>query len=291
MDAGQIQQTLAVFLIGLVIGQALYSPLPASYGRRIGMLLFIIGSAMVALSGSQGILTIARFIQALGAAAALVAPILAPWSGGIVLQVAGWHALFWPLAVFGFIALLWCLFGLPDTLPPERRAKLDGKSVLRAYGRLLLQRDFMVITLTGGLILGSQLTYISASSFIFTGVFSLTLAGVASHCIAAGVLLLATLNGVASLIPFALLIVPAMGALGRVFGDLTALTMQLTKPQAGITSSIMGALQYLLSSINFFIYSKFSFGLEGLPLTMLFCSVIALFLSLKRINKTINIMG
>lgn len=49
----------------------------------------------------------------------------------------------------------------------------------------------------------------------------------------------------------------------------------------------MGALQYLLSSMIGFIYSKFAFRLEGLPLTMQLCGVIALFLCLKRINKTI----
>lgn len=293
VDAGQIQQTLAVFLIGLAIGQALYGPLLDCYGRRTplitGMLLFIAGSAMAALSASPEMLIIARFIQALGAAAGLVtpraiisdvctvtesakiysvlmqimmvAPILAPLNGGMVLHVAGWHTVFWLLAVFGVIALLWCLFGLPDTLPLECRARGDGKSVLRAYGRLLLQRDFMVLTLAGGLILGSLFTYISASSFIFTGVFSmtptvfgvlfalnslmiigggflsnallkrgytektLTLAGIASHCLAAGALLLATLAGAASLIPFVLLITLAVGTLGLVFGNLTALTM------------------------------------------------------------------
>ncbi|WP_260766750.1 multidrug effflux MFS transporter [Klebsiella pneumoniae] len=359
VDAGQIQQTLTVFLIGLAIGQALYGPLLDSYGRRTslitGMLLFIAGSVMAALSASPEVLTIARFIQALGAAAGLVtpraivsdvctvtesakiysvlmqvmmvAPILAPLIGGMVLQVASWHILFWLLAVFGVIALLWCQFGLPETLPPERRARLDSKSVLRAYGRLLLQQDFMVLTLAGGLMLGSLFTYISASSFIFTGVFSLTpaafsvlfalnslmligggyfsnalltrgysekiltQAGIASHCIAAGVLLFATLKGAVSLIPFALLIALAIGSLGLVFGNLTALAMQLANKQAGIASSIIGALQYLLSSIIGFIYSKFAFGLESLPLTMLLCGVIALFLCLKRINKTINIRG
>jgi DHA1 family bicyclomycin/chloramphenicol resistance-like MFS transporter len=114
---------------------------------------------------------------------------------------------------------------------------------------------------------------------------NLTLTGIALHVVAAGLLLLAVLSGTASLMLFALLIAIAVGALGLVFGNLTALTMQQAKHQAGVASSIMGAMQYLQSSVIGFIYSKFAFGLEGLPLTMLVCGVIALAFCLKR-NKT-----
>jgi len=344
VDAGRIQQTLAVFLTGLAIGQALYGPLLDSYGRRLpllaGMGLFILGSAIAALSTSPEMLTAARFIQALGAAAGLVtpraivsdicnvtesakiysvlmqvmmvAPILAPLTGSLVLQVAGWHSIFWLLTLFGFVALLWCLYGVPETLPAERHARLKGKSVLRTYASFLRQREFMALTLAGGFILGSLFIYISASSFIFSGLFSLspaafsslfalnsvmligggfvsnallkrgggekmlTLTGIAIHCAAVGILLLITLSGAASLQVFTLLIALAIGALGLVFGNLTALTMQQARHQAGVASSIMGALQYLQSSIIGFIYSKFAFGPEGLPLTMLLCGVIAL---------------
>jgi DHA1 family bicyclomycin/chloramphenicol resistance-like MFS transporter len=355
VDAGRIQQTLAVFLTGLALGQAMYGPLLDSFGRRapllVGIMLFIAGSALAALSTSAEMLTAARFIQALGAAAGLVtpraivsdictvtesakiysvlmqvmmvAPILAPLTGGLVLQVAGWHALFWLLTLAGTITLLWCLFGLPETLPPQRRIRLDGRSALRAYGNVLGQRDFMLLTLAGGFILGSLFTYISASSFIFTRTFSLTpttfsalfalnsvmligggfisnallrrgyreitltLAGIVTHAGTALVLLLLTLSGVASLTLFTLLIAVAVGALGLVFGNLTALTMQQAKHQAGVASSVMGAMQYLQSSVIGIIYSKCAFGLEGLPLTMLACGIVALVFCLKS-NKQNN---
>ncbi|MCS3430598.1 multidrug effflux MFS transporter [Klebsiella sp. BIGb0407] len=349
VDAGRIQQTLVVFLAGLAIGQALYGPLLDSYGRRMpliaGMLLFILGSALAALSDSPEMLTAARFIQALGAAAGLVtpraivsdvctvsesakiysilmqvmmvAPILAPLIGGLVLQTASWHAIFWLLALFGVIALLWCLSGLPETLPVERRVRLDGRSVLRSYANMLAHRDFMAYTLAGSFILGSLFTYISASAFIFTHDFSLspatfsylfalnsvmlicggflsnslltrgysektlTVAGIMVHGLAAASLLLLVLSGTASLIAYALLIALAIGSLGLVFGNLTALTMQHAQQQAGIASSIMGSVQYFLSSIIGLIYSKLVFGLESLPLVMLACSIIAVIFVLK----------
>ncbi len=359
VDAGRIQQTLAVFLAGLAIGQAMYGPLLDSYGRRVplmvGILFFIVGSVISALSTSPEMLTSARFVQALGAAAGLVtpraivsdicgvtesakiysmlmqvmmiAPVLAPIIGGLILQVAGWHTIFWLLAMLGCIALLWCMYGLPETLPAKRFVRLETKTVLRAYGNVLMHRGFMALTLAGGFILGSLFTYISASSFIFSTIFNLsptvfsalfafnsvmligggfvsnallkqgcseqnlTLTGIVIHLAATGILLLAILAGVASLIPFALLIAVAVGALGLVFGNLTALTMQQAKRQAGVASSVMGAMQYLQSSIIGFLYSKFAFELEGLPLTMFICGVIALVFCLKYKNKTINSGG
>ena len=70
---GQVQQTLTIFLIGLGIGQGLYGPFLDRFGRRppllIGIALFTIGSLAAALSTSFEGLLVARFLQALGAAA------------------------------------------------------------------------------------------------------------------------------------------------------------------------------------------------------------------------------
>lgn len=344
VDAGRIQHTLSVFLAGLAIGQALYGPLLDRYGRRYpliaGMLLFIAGSVAAALSTSAEMLTLARFVQALGAAAGLVtpraivsdmcsvtesskiysvlmqvmmiAPILAPIVGGMVLQTGSWHSIFWVLSAFGAIALLWCLYGLPETLAPEARTRLDGATVYRAYTGLLRQRDFMAYTLAGGFILGSLFTWISASSFIFTGFFALTpaafsylfamnsvmligggflsnlllkrghtetaltRAGIVIHILAGGVLFLTVLAGTASVVLFAAGVAVGMGALGLVFGNLTALTMQQARNQAGVASSIMGALQYLMSSVIGFAYSRWAAGLESLPLAICLCGTVAL---------------
>ncbi len=75
---GKIQQTLSVFLVGLALGQGIYGPLLDRFGRRrpllIGLGIFVLGSVMAALAPSVEWLLAARFLQALGAAAGLVAP-------------------------------------------------------------------------------------------------------------------------------------------------------------------------------------------------------------------------
>ena len=73
---GQVQQTLTIFLIGLGIGQGLYGPLLDRFGRKppllIGIGLFTLGSLFAALTTSFEGLLVARFLQAIGAAAGAV---------------------------------------------------------------------------------------------------------------------------------------------------------------------------------------------------------------------------
>lgn len=78
ISPGQVQQTLTIFLIGLALGQGLYGPLLDRYGRRppllIGITLFCLGSLLATMTHSFEMLLVARFIQALGAAAGSVTP-------------------------------------------------------------------------------------------------------------------------------------------------------------------------------------------------------------------------
>src|SRR5690606_20054487 len=68
----QLQLTLAVFLVGLGIGQLVAGPLSDAFGRRrpllVGVVVFAAASAVAALSPSVPALIAARAVQALGAA-------------------------------------------------------------------------------------------------------------------------------------------------------------------------------------------------------------------------------
>src|SRR5690606_11447579 len=59
------------------------------------------------------------------------------------------------------------LFGLPETLPPERRAKTGLGAVLRNYLGLLADPRFMGYALAGGLASAAMFAYISGSPFVF----------------------------------------------------------------------------------------------------------------------------
>lgn len=206
VSAGKIQQTLSVFLVGLALGQGLYGPLLDRFGRRwpllIGLGIFVLGSVMAALAPNVEWLLFARFLQALGAAAGLVAPraivsdvcsvqesarvfsvlmqvmmiapILAPVIGSYLLTHGGWRMVFWTLAVVGALGTAWGLRSIPETLAPAKRAPLHARAILRAYAQQCRHPAFMAYTLAGGFILGALFVYISVSPFVLIEHFGMT---------------------------------------------------------------------------------------------------------------------
>lgn len=344
----RIQQTLAVFLAGLALGQGLYGPLLDRYGRRwpllLGIGIFVTGSVLAALAPSVEWLMAARFLQALGAAAGLVtpravvadlcsvsesarvfsllmqvmmiAPIVAPVLGGYLLGHGGWRLIFWALAGLGLLGLAWGMRSLPDTLPAQGRVPLRPGHIARAYGRQARHPAFMAYTLAGGFVLGSLFSYISASAFIFTQHFTLTptqfsllfagnsvslvlggqagnalqrrgvaeqqtlFIGLAIHTAVGLALAVAALAGAATLPLFAALLALAIGSLGLVFGNITALTMAQAGAQAGVASALMGMLQYLLSAVVGYGASLAGPVTVTLPWSIAVCGALAVVLSL-----------
>ena len=197
-DETQIQLTLAVYFLGLSIGQLIYGPIADRFGRRIPLLvgvgLFTAASLACALAPSLEWLIGARFVQALGGCAGMVlsraivsdkcdsvgaakvfsqlmlvmglAPILAPMLGGLLVNLYGWQSIFIVLTAFSALAALAVALGLPESLPDNvPRQPLSG--ALRQYGRLLKDREFLGHALTGGIAMAGMFAYIAGSPFVF----------------------------------------------------------------------------------------------------------------------------
>lgn len=75
-DAGAVQATLAVFFVGLAVGQAVYGPIADRFGRRvplvIGIAVYVAASGLAAAAPDIEMLTLARVLQALGGCAGIV---------------------------------------------------------------------------------------------------------------------------------------------------------------------------------------------------------------------------
>ena len=75
---GDVERTLAAYLIGLALAQVFYGPMADRYGRKppllVGLALFMLGSLGCALAGSAQALTGWRVLQAMGGAAGIVIP-------------------------------------------------------------------------------------------------------------------------------------------------------------------------------------------------------------------------
>lgn len=201
-DAASVQLTLAVFFVGIALGQLFYGPLSDRYGRRrplvLGMLGFCLASLGCVYASSIEALIFWRFAQAMTGCAGMVisravvrdlcepqemarvlsllvlvmgvAPILAPFLGSLSLNYFDWQGLFAFLAVFGaFCAVLAALY-VPESLSTQKRDKvLSFAGVWSNYGQVMRHRRFMGYALAGGVAQAGMFSYISASSFVFIG--------------------------------------------------------------------------------------------------------------------------
>jgi MFS transporter, DHA1 family, multidrug resistance protein len=197
-DTAAAQLTLSIFFIGLAFGQALYGPIADRYGRKrpllFGCALYMLASIACVLAPSIESLVALRLAQALGGCAGMVisrsvvrdlfdahesarvysflmlvmgiAPITAPLLGGQLLALFGWRAIFWLLGGFGLTCLLMVAFGLPESLPAERRNRAGIGRSLGVYLQLLADRRFVGYALAGGFLSAGMFAYISGSPFV-----------------------------------------------------------------------------------------------------------------------------
>ncbi len=205
VSPGAAQLTLAVFMIGVAIGQIANGPVTDKYGRKkpllVGLAVYILGAMICALAPTITMLIGGRFLQALGASAGAVitaaiardlwsgklladrlsllfliigvAPILAPSLGGLILTQWDWHGLFWFLVAFGTLVAISVTL-LPETSSAHERAHVRLRDAVGTYATLLRNTPFILFVLTGACAVGMLLTYITGSSFIYMKTLGVT---------------------------------------------------------------------------------------------------------------------
>lgn len=205
---GAVQITLAIFLLGLAVGQVLWGTLSDHVGPRVpllsGCLLFSCMAIVCATTHSIHILIAARFFMGLGGSAGVVvsraivrdlfeeqeaarfysimmiiggiAPIVAPFLGSLLLTHYSWRAIYWTITAFGGFCLGASLWSIPETLTRENRMRGHVVAVFRGYCRILVSRRFLVPALAIGCTSGILFTYIASSSFIFIELFGVPVA-------------------------------------------------------------------------------------------------------------------
>lgn len=204
--ASLVQMSLTTCLIGLATGQLVFGPLSDIRGRK-KPLMFSLGiygvtSLALAFTTSIGIFILLRFIQGFTGAAGIViaraaardiysgneltrafallalvsgaAPILAPISGGFVLNFGSWPVVFYIIAVIGILLLLSVMFFYSETHPLENRSEGTIFAVVKTFGHLLKDKVFLGISFTQSLIMSSMFAYIAGSPFILQNIYEVT---------------------------------------------------------------------------------------------------------------------
>lgn len=197
-DTAGVQASLMAFMAAIAVCQLFYGPISDMVGRKpplyFGMALFVAGAVGSALAPSIEWLVAARFLQGVGACAAMalpraivrdgytgadaaqlqsllmlvfsVSPILAPLGGSLIVQFGNWRAIFYVVAGIGVLGALLVLFFLKETRPPEARLESSIGSALRGYGVLLRDRNFLGLSMIGAFGMSSFMAYLANSSFI-----------------------------------------------------------------------------------------------------------------------------
>jgi len=193
-----IQFTLTAFFLGVAVGQLVVGSLSDSLGRRRVVLLafavLTVTSALVAAAPTLEVLIVGRVLQGLGAAAGVVVvraivsdigvgpqipraysllmgtlaagPLLASFSGTVLLQVSGWHAILVGTVVASAGYLLLATLGIPESLPAARRAPFRIGGMIAAYGRLLRDPAYVGFALAMAFVFAGLAVYVNASSFV-----------------------------------------------------------------------------------------------------------------------------
>ena len=195
------QLTLTGTLAGLALGQLIVGPLSDSLGRRrplmAGIALHMLASLLCLFAPNITVLSLARGLQGMGAAAAAVvavavvgdlfedtaaatvmsrlmlilgvAPIVAPSLGAAVLLKASWHWVFAMLIVMAGALLLVAALALPETLPMRNRRPLQVRSIAATYLSLLRDLRFVVLVVVGALGMAGLFAYIAGAAFVLQG--------------------------------------------------------------------------------------------------------------------------
>lgn len=192
------QLTMTACIAGMAIGQLIVGPISDSRGRRTLILIFTaifaLMSALCAVAEDGSLLIAARLVQgfASGAAAAigravvtdvwedreaaakfgsltavgLIAPVLGPSIGGLLLGVGTWRTIFWFLFGVGVCMLVVSLLAMPETLPPGRRHPGGLRQLVDRSNELLHDRAFVSPVLIQCLATAGFFVYIGGSSFV-----------------------------------------------------------------------------------------------------------------------------
>lgn len=201
-----VQASLMVFFIAMGVGQIIYGPVSDMLGRKrplfFGLAVFALASVGCALAPDIQTLIVLRFIQGLGASAAMVipravvrdlhtgvdaarlmsllmlvfsvSPVLAPLFGSLLIDWMGWRSVFWAITIIAVLGLILLTTSLTETRPPAQRVNSTVRSALAGYGVLLRDRHFLGLVFIGAFGMSSFFAYLANSPFVMINHFGLT---------------------------------------------------------------------------------------------------------------------
>ncbi|WP_440053476.1 Bcr/CflA family multidrug efflux MFS transporter [Pseudoalteromonas sp. T1lg65] len=200
----QVQVSLSGYLAGYAIGMMVFGPLADKFSRQtlalLGLAGFTLCSIGLALTNDIDVFCILRVLQAFCGAAAtvvvpgviryhyqentakgmsyvsmimMIAPLLAPTLGAIMLLYFDWHALFWFLAVYALLVMA-VLQGFSIAIPTKNQAPVNLRFFLRNYQVVLTEKKARYDILSSMLVSFAFFCFLTSVSFIYLDYFGVS---------------------------------------------------------------------------------------------------------------------
>ncbi|MFD5868600.1 multidrug effflux MFS transporter [Corynebacterium sp. NPDC060344] len=210
-----------------------------------------------------------------------VAPIMAPLVGAVLLVPFGWRSIFVFMGVFNLASLAVLAIVVKESLPRENRSMGGLRGLFGGIAEVVKIPGFLGYVIAFWFSFGAMFAYISGSPFVMQGQLGLgvgtysVLFAVASAMIVLGSAVSARMVntvdprrllglGIAAMLvasvlllvdayvhPTVWIIVPllmmALGAMGFIMGNATALATGLARRRAGAASAMLGAGQFVVA--------------------------------------------
>lgn len=194
--------SLSLYLAGFAIGQIFGGPFSDHFGRRAatgsGLTIFCLGTLGVIFSQDIHSVWLFRVVQAIGGGIAVVnaaavirdlshgkdsarhlsnmavimmlAPLLAPLIGMLILHISGWRLIFVFLLVYGLAVGIALFFRLPET----RKKATERTSMFKRYGMVLSHRCALGFIFSQCFALAGMFAFITGSPSVYMGYFDIS---------------------------------------------------------------------------------------------------------------------
>lgn len=204
-DPTDNQLLVTMIFLGLGVGQLFFGPISDSFGRKpvvyAGFSIFLVASVICLYAPSLEMMVVGRILQGIGLSAPrtisisiirdtyegdymakimsfvtaffILVPVVAPAIGKLILDAAGWKAVFYVQMFFVLVVATWFWKRQKETLHPEYKIPFTRHVFIDGIKEFVKYRETVAFTLTSGLVTGAFLVYLSSAQHIFEDQYAL----------------------------------------------------------------------------------------------------------------------